>query len=452
LTFLVKDSRGCVNAAMLHGLAGPNEERAMATLSKSIDYRLFDADNHYYEPVDLFERYIEPRYVERTLHVEERDGETVVSFDGRPFGMVAGVGHSRRIRPGALRARLRGERPELAEDVDDSYVAEPDARIEMMDRQGIEATLMFPSTGVTIENATGDDIEFLLAHIRAFNRWLSESWTFNYKDRILSPALINLADADAAVAELEFVLDRGARAIQVMPGPAQWSTADRLGRSPADPVYDPFWARIDEAGTLVCFHSGNTGYMEHYSADWGENPDPDGMRSDRGGVGPSHPDWNPTGGRTAFQWTMLYRDRPIMDTLAILVYHNLFGRFPNVQVASVENGSIWVPYLLRAMDNMKGMARGGPWPNGYVEGRPSEIFKRHVYIAPWHYGEDVAGLVELLGAERVLFGSDFPHVEGMSDIGDYQEKAGEYAASLRQPDSETRSVMRDNGLHATRMV
>jgi predicted TIM-barrel fold metal-dependent hydrolase len=58
----------------------------------------------------------------------------------------------------------------------------------------------------------------------------------------------------------------------------------------------------------------------------------------------------------------------------------------------------------------------------------------------------------LLGPERVLFGSDFPHVEGMSDIGDYQEKAGEYAAALRQPDTETRSVMRDNGLHAVGML
>ena len=95
-------------------------------------------------------------------------------------------------------------------------------------------------------------------------------------------------------------------------------------------------------------------------------------------------------GRSAFQWTMLYRDRPIMDTLAILIYHNLFGRFPGVQVMSVENGSIWVPYLLKAMDNMKGMGRNGPWPGGYVEGRPSEVFKQHVYVSPHHYGEDVA--------------------------------------------------------------
>ena len=72
----------------------------MAVLSKEIDYRLFDADNHYYEPVDMFARYIDPEYAERTFQTEERDGETIVLFDGRPFGFVGGSGSKRRIRPG----------------------------------------------------------------------------------------------------------------------------------------------------------------------------------------------------------------------------------------------------------------------------------------------------------------------------------------------------------------
>ena len=412
----------------------------MAVLSRNVDYRVFDADNHYYEPVDMFARYIDPEFAERTFRPVEQDGETVVLFDGRPFGFVGGTGSKRRIRPGALRARLRGDEADDDDDVDDSYAADPTARVAMMDAQGIEATLMFPSTGVTIENFLRSDPELLLAHVRAFNRWLAESWTYDFEHRIFSPALISLADPDEAVAQLDVVLDRGARAVQMLPGPATW------GRSPADPVYDPYWARVQEAGTLVTYHLGNSGYMERYSADWGEDPDPDGISPEgvgpRGASGQRGP--NEQGGRSAFQWTMLYRDRPIMDTLAILVYHNLFGRFPGVQVMSVENGSIWVPYLLRAMDNMKGMGRNGPWPGGYVEGRPSEVFKRHVYVSPHHYGEDVAGLVELLGVDRVLFGSDFPHAEGMSAEHDYREKAGEFAAKLG--DTDVRRIMRENGM------
>jgi predicted TIM-barrel fold metal-dependent hydrolase len=418
----------------------------MGVLSQTVDYRVFDADNHYYEPVDLFMRYIDPAYRDRTFTVEERDGGTAVLFRGQPFGFVGGSGNKQRIRPGALRAMLRGETLDEG-DEDDSYASDPAARIAMMDRQGIEATLMFPSTGVTIANAIGRDPELLAAHMRAFNRWLSESWTFDYQNRIFSPAVIDLADPEAAVAELDTVLGLGARAIQLLPGPALWSTPDTPGRSPADPVHDGFWTRVNEAGLLVTLHLGNSGYMEHYSTDWGEDPDPDGIRSNDG-LGTTSlkgPDGRGKG-RSAFQWTMLYRDRPIMDTLAILIYHNLFGRFPNVQVMSVENGAIWVPYLLRAMDNMKGMGRNGPWPNGYVEGKPSEVFRRHVYVSPHHYGEDVAELVDLLGADRVLFGSDFPHAEGMSGIDDYQERTGEFAAKLRRSADVTRQVLRDNGL------
>ncbi|MEX1007933.1 MAG: amidohydrolase family protein [Acidimicrobiia bacterium] len=393
-----------------------------------VDYRVFDADNHYYEPVDLFERYIASEFRDRTFRVHhDADGYRVVTFDGKPFGFVGGSGQRERIRPGALRKRLRGEFPPDDDDVDDSYAAEPAARIALMDRQGIEATMIFPSTGVTIENRLRHDPELLAAHIDAFNRWLHDTWSFDYQHRIFAPAIISLADADFAVQQLEFALARDARLVQLMPGPATW------GRSPADARYDPFWARVNEAGILVTFHLGNSGYQERYSPDWGEYPDPDGLDG-------------PAPGRSAFQWTMFYRDRPIMDTLCNLLYNNLFGRFPNVKVASVENGSIWVPYLLRAMDNMKGMGRNGPWPGGYVEGRPSEIFKRHVFVSPHHFGEDIGELTDVLGPGQVLFGSDFPHAEGMSDVGDYQDRTAELVARVDRPDDTLHMIMRDNGL------
>jgi predicted TIM-barrel fold metal-dependent hydrolase len=388
---------------------------------------VFDADNHYYEPVDLFERYIAPDYRERTFRVhEDADGYRVVTFDGRPFGFVGGSGQRERIRPGGLRKRLRGELPP-DDGGDDRYASDPAARVELMDRQGIEATLIFPSTGVTIENRLRHDPQLLVAHIEAFNRWLLDAWSFDYEHRIFAPAVLSLADLDAALGQLDFALKNGARLVQLLPGPATW------GRSPADPYYDGFWARVDEAGILVTFHLGNSGYQERYSPDWGEYPDPDGLDG-------------PAPGRSAFQWTMFYRDRPIMDTLCNLILNNLFGRFPNVRVASVENGSIWVPYLLRAMDNMKGMGRHGPWPGGYVEGRPSEIFKRHVYVSPHHYGEDIGELVDLLGDGHVLFGSDFPHAEGMSDVDDYRERTDELVARVGRSDEIVRRIMRENGL------
>jgi len=409
----------------------------------SLGYRLFDADNHYYEPPELFERYIDPAYRERTYRlVKEADGSEVIYFDGEPYGHVSGLGLKRRVRPGGLRAALRHnhapeggsstgspERPIGWSDpeADDSYAGDPSARVALMDRQGIDATLIFPTAGVTIQHRMFDDPEMTAAHVDAFNRWLAETWTFNYHDRIIAPAMVSLIDRDLAIATLDYALTRGARAIQILPGPAVWGT------SPVDDIFDPFWAKVNEAGLLVTYHLGNSGYMERYSADWGENPDPDGLHG-------------PAAGRSAWQWAMLYRDRPIMDTVANLIFGNLFARFPDIRVISVENGSIWVPYLLRAMDNMKGMGRYGPWKHGYLEGRPSEIFKANVFVSPHHYGEDIGALVDLLGPSQVLFGSDFPHAEGMSDIDDYQEKATTLANNLRHDENQVRQVMRENGM------
>lgn len=393
-----------------------------------IEYRLVDADNHYYEPIDLFERYIDPRFRDRTFRVEDTDdGFKRVMFDGRPFGFVGGAGQRQRIRPGGLRASLRGEAPPEPDEVDDSYAGDPAARLALMDRQGIEATFMFPSTGVTLENVLRGDPELMMAHFVAFNRWLRDTWGLAYEDRIFSAAPVSLVDPEFAVQQVDEALAAGAKLLQLLPGPAVW------GRSPADALYDGFWGRVQESGAIVTFHLGNSGYQERYSADWGEHPDPDGLRGD----GP---------GRSAFQWIMFYRDRPIMETLCNIICNNLFGRFPGVRVASVENGAIWVPYLLAAMDNMKGMGRHGPWPNGYVAGKPSDIFKQHVFVSPHHYGDDIGALMELIGPSQVLFGSDFPHSEGMSDVDDYGDKAAALAAETGWPEDAVRMIMRDNGL------
>ena len=138
---------------------------------------------------------------------------------------------------------------------------------------------------------------------------------------------------------------------------------------------------------------------------------------------------NPSSHRqSAWQWTNTFGDRPMIDTMSALIYHNLFGRFPNVQVLSIENGSLWVAYLLKAMDKMKGMGRGGPWPGGYVKGKPSEIFKQHVYVSPY-FEEDIEELAKLIGVERILFGSDFPHPEGISRPLDFKEYVSGFSES-----------------------
>ena len=91
---------------------------------------------------------------------------------------------------------------------------------------------------------------------RAFNRWLVEDWGTAYQNRIFAAPYISLADVDEAVAELEWALDQGARTV-VIRAAAPRSTAGP--RSPSDEMFDPFWARVNEAGITVVVHAGDAG-------------------------------------------------------------------------------------------------------------------------------------------------------------------------------------------------
>ncbi len=382
-------------------------------------YQLFDADNHYYESRDCFTRFIEPEFRDRAIHVEHDDeGGERIAVGEKPFTFLSHYDFDRSARPGALREMLRmmgtpDYEGQVIEENRREFVNR-DARLALMDAQGIESTFIFPTLAVCVEHFMADDPDQMYANLHAFNRWLDEEWGFNHRDRIYAPPLLSLLDLERAIAELEFVLDRGARIIAMRPGPA-------YGRSPADPYFDPFWARVSEAEVCVAFHIAESSYNQMMSVWFGEEPSPSSHR------------------QSAFQWSCFYGDRPIMDTIAALIFHNLFGRFPNIKVLSVENGSLFVPYLMKVMDKMGGMGRNGPWIGGRIKEKPSRILKRHVFVSPYHE-EDIPALVQTLGASQVVFGSDYPHPEGLAEPSDF------VAGIEKLPDDEIRMIMRENSL------
>jgi predicted TIM-barrel fold metal-dependent hydrolase len=388
-------------------------------MTADLGYLMIDADTHYYEPADCFTRHIDPNMRDAAITVErDESGFEVSTWRGRRYELAEPGFFERALRPGALREMMQAVKRGLTFEeagVHTELIAEwtsRPARLQAMEDQGLEATLLFPTLGVLWEHHLRDDPKALYANLRAFNRWLDEDWGFNFEDRIYAAPMQSLRDPELAVTEIEWVIGRGARVICMKPGHAHH-------RSPADPIFDPFWSRVEEAGLLVAFHIGESGYNEMYSTDFSE---------------PANPKPNE---KSALQWSSFYGDRPIMETFAACILHNLFGRFPRLQLLSVENGSLWVPYLLAVMDKMKGMGRNGKWVGGRVDGRPSDIFRSHVTVSPYPE-DDVAALIELLGPDRVVMGSDYPHPEGASE-------PAELAKRAEALDEETRrKFLRDN--------
>src|SRR5262249_26460873 len=189
-------------------------------------------------------------------------------------------------KPGALDEYFRGRNPQGADtrslfgDLDrmaeHPEYRDRDARLALMDQQGMEAAIFLPTLGVGAEQALLHDPEALVAAFRAFNPWLLEDWGFAHEERIFAAPLFTLVDPDAAVAELEWALDRDARFVLLLPGPVITPAG---GRSPSDPALDPFWSRIDEAGVTVVVHGGDS-WDSTYLTNWRDAAPADGFPSD----------------------------------------------------------------------------------------------------------------------------------------------------------------------------
>ena len=93
--------------------------------------------------------------------------------------------------------------------------------------------------------------------------------------------------------------------------------------------------------------------------------------------------------------------------MASLIGHGLLSRFPTLRMLPVENGSAWVRPILDALGHSYAHN-----PNLYDED-PIMVLKRNIWVHPFHE-ENPRGLIEMVGIDRVVFGSDYPHIEGMS--------------------------------------
>ena len=202
---------------------------------------------------------------------------------------------------------------------------EPGPRLELMDELGLDRSMMWPTLASLIEERLASDPLATHAVVHALNEWMHEAWSFNYEDRIFATPVITLPIIDKAIEELEWVLERGAKAILIRPAPVPDFNGRR--RSFALEEFDPFWKRVEEADIVVGMHASDDG-SQRYINEW------EGLEGD---------EFKPFGGRSsAFVPIITAGHRGIHDVVASIIGHGLASRFPELKIVPVENGSAWV--------------------------------------------------------------------------------------------------------------
>jgi predicted TIM-barrel fold metal-dependent hydrolase len=171
---------------------------------------------------------------------------------------------------------------------------------------------------------------------------------------------------------------------------------------------------LAEAGLPVAFHLGDSGYLT-YSAAWG---------------GAS--EFEPFGASDPLD-AILVDDRAIHDSMASMIVHGVFHRHPTLRVASIENGSDWVARLAKRLKK-----KANQMPQAFPED-PLDVIRRNIWVTPY-YEEDLSALSELIGVDKILFGSDWPHGEGLAQPMHFTRELDGFSAA------DVKKVMRHNVL------
>jgi predicted TIM-barrel fold metal-dependent hydrolase len=363
-----------------------------------LPYPLFDADNHLYETEDSLTRFL-PKAYEDAIQYVQLNGRTKIAIRGQISEYIPNPTFSVVAKPGAMEDYFKHGNPdgksrrEIFGEPMKAIPAfrEPGPRLELMNELGVERSLMFPTLASLIEERMRDDPALIHVVVHALNQWLDEEWGFNYHGRIFTVPVISLPILEKAIEELDWVVSRGARAVLIRPAPVP---GYRGPRSFALPEFDPFWQRCVDHDVLVAMHTSDSGYAR-YNAEW-DGGDREMLPFQTNAM------------------SMINGWRPVQDAVASWVVHGALFRFPKLKVSIIEAGATWLFPLLDSVADVYKKA-----PEAFL-GNPVEEIKNRIHISPF-YEDGVLDLIDLIGVERVLFGSDFPHPEGLAQPRHYAD-------------------------------
>ena len=342
-------------------------------------YNRISADCHIdlcWMPPDLFVTEATPAMKGRMPYVTDGpDGPYWTCKNGTSFGLKNGVGPSgAKYVPGAhARADLMAE-TKLYEDgkKDIRRVSDPDLRIKDMERDNVDAEVMYGILGAASKLA---DHEAANEMYRIYNDWLKD-FCSKYPDRQIGLACLPYGDIPAAVQEIYRVKDLGLRGIELS---CSWDMEPMY-----HPMWEPLWQAINEVGLPLHFHT--------FPA-----VSPQRMQNLEGKTR-----------RAAMFTTVSGFQMNLINIIAAIIGGAVLERYPNVRVALGESGIGWLPYALDRMDF--------EWDDRFhdlgLKMKPSDYWRRQCK-ATFQFDNIGTKLVDDIGVESLMWGSDYPHGDGV---------------------------------------
>ena len=347
-------------------------------------FRVFDADAHGSINPRMWEHLPEQYRARRPRPVTIHDGDGLGNFNAG--WLIEGSLEPHALGPGAQQANT--PRNVLAEfgatterehcSIGSMTLNDPQARLRDMDRMGLDAQMLFPSTLYAHMTA---DPGFEAALFRAYNRYLGAQCQQAPK-RLKWSGLLPLRDQRQAFEALEEMQRLGARAAVVF-----GTAGDRML---SEPSFLPIWDEFARARLPLCVH-----------------------------MGMSYPPLAQLG-QSIYDGHVIGMSLPAQLAFMAIVGHRMLDRYPDLKVAFLEFGAEWIFYMVSRMDHYLPLDRGAhpfglSMPNAAQLPRLSirdYVKSGRIFIAAEADDKMLHQLFELIGEDHVLFSSDFPHGEG----------------------------------------
>ena len=335
---------------------------------------IISVDDHLIEPPDLFDGRMPAPLAERAPHVVEfEDGRQAWEYEGQLYpnvGLNAVAGRPREewsMEP----ARFDEMRPGCY-DIHE--------RIKDMDAGGIWASLCFPSLIAGFCGAVfskSKDPELGLACVRAWNDWHLDVWAGTYPGRVIPLQLTWLPDPRVAAEEIRHNAERGFKAVSFAEIPS------RLGMpSLHSGEWDPFFAACEETGTVICLHTGSSG--------WAPVPSPD----------------------PPFELFPTLFPACALVAASDWLWSTVCLRFPNLRIAMSEGGIGWVVMLADRADYVLDHSASGTESRAWSgDLRPSEVLARNFWFCSIDDPGNVDAVIKRMGPDHIMVESDFPHAD-----------------------------------------
>ena len=335
------------------------------------DMIIVSIDDHTIEPPDLFDARVPDKYKDRAPKLlRDENGFDHWVFEGKD---VATVG---------LNATVSWPKEEwgfnpcsLAEMRPGAYRI--DERVRDMDRNGVLASMCFPSmpgfSGGRLQEA--DDKDLALVILQAYNDWHLDEWCGSHPGRFIPLAIGPGWDMDAMVAEVKRVAAKGFRAISMPELPH----VQGLPTYQSD-YWDPFWTVVSDEDIVVCLHIGQ------------------GL--DAIDMGPD----------LAMDNYMVLSTQVSVLCVQDLLWGPAMRKYPDLKIAFSEGGIGWIPFLMDRIDRHYVNQR---WLGQDFGGKmPSEVFREHS-LACFISDPTSLKLSEEIGIDIIAFETDYPHSDSL---------------------------------------